>query len=138
VGYYEDSFDLEALRRELLQPFGPGGSREYRTAVFDVVADAPLLRAPADAVLLFDGVFLLRRELFDLWDVRIFILTEPEETLRRALVRDGGLFGSAEEVERRYRARYLPGQRLYLVAERPDERADLVVVNDDPAAPSLR
>ncbi|MGH3012932.1 MAG: hypothetical protein ACRDMY_14000 [Gaiellaceae bacterium] len=30
-GYYRDSFDYEALRRELLEPLGPGGSRLYRT-----------------------------------------------------------------------------------------------------------
>jgi uridine kinase len=141
AGYYEDSFDLDALRRVLLQPLGPGGSREYRTAVFDVVADAPraepLLRVPDDAVLLLDGVFLLRPELCDVWDLRVFASVEPEETLRRALVRDRGLHASAAELERRYRTRYIPAQLLYLGAVRPEELADLVVVNDDPARPRL-
>ena len=62
---------------------------------------------------------------------------EPEERLRRALERDLDLFGSPEEVERRYRARYLPGQLLYLADARPLDHADFVVTNDDPARPEL-
>ena len=37
--------------------------------------------------------------------------------------------------ERRYRIRYIPGQRLYVADARPDATADVVVRNDDPAAP---
>lgn len=140
-GYYRDSFDHEALRRELLDPLGPGGSREYRTGVFDFRTDSPLVtpiaRAASDAVLLFDGVFLLRPELRERWDLRIFVQVEPEESLCRALLRDVELFGSREEVEHRYRTRYLPGQRIYLEEARPLAAADLIVVNDDPTAPEL-
>jgi uridine kinase len=140
-GYYRDSFDVEALRRELLDPLGPGGSRVHRTAVFDFRTDSPVeaprRRAAEDAVLLFDGVFLLRPELHDCWELRIFVRVRPEESLRRALVRDRELLGSADDVERRYRTRYLPGQRLYLAEARPLDHADIVVDNDDPLQPRL-
>jgi uridine kinase len=113
-GYYEDSFDYAAVRRLL---------------------DA----CPADdALLVFDGVFLLRPELADVWDFRIFVSVSVEECLRRAVARDAAVFGSEEEVVRRYRARYIPGQALYLAEARPGETADVVVVNDDPARPLLR
>jgi uridine kinase len=111
-GYYEDSFDYAAVR----------------TAVLEA----------RDAVLLFDGVFLLRPELHDLWDLHIFVSVGFDEVLRRATRRDAALFRSSEEVERRYRARYIPGQQLYLDAERPELAADAVVYNDDPSRPSLR
>ena len=88
-------------------------------------------------MLLFDGVFRLRPELRDAWDLSVFVRVEPEESLRRALVRDVQLFGSREEVERRYRTRYLPGQQLYLEEAGPLEFADLVVDNDDPGSPRL-
>jgi uridine kinase len=140
-GYYEDSFDYGALRHALLDPLGPGGSRAYRRAVFDFRTDAPRSEPetvpPEDAVLLFDGVFLLRPELFESWDLRIFVSVGFDEALRRALDRDAALFGSRHEVERRYRSRYIPGQRLYLAGARPTETADLVVFNDDPARPVL-
>lgn len=43
------------------------------------------------------------------------------------------------ELSRRevYRARYLPAQRKYQARVRPLERADVVVVNERPAAPRL-
>src|SRR5205085_6534089 len=76
-GYYEDSFDYAGLREVLLIPLGPHGTRRYRSAVFDIRADAPIQTkeevAPLNAILLFDGVFLLRPELEDMWDYRIFI-----------------------------------------------------------------
>ncbi len=76
-GYYEDSFDQAALRRELLDPLGPGGTRNYRRVVFDFRLDAPQAApsaiAPGDAVLIFDGVFLLRPELVESWDITVFV-----------------------------------------------------------------
>jgi uridine kinase len=110
--------------------------------VFDHRADAPVdvpaVRAADDALLLFDGVFLLRPELLDAWEVSVFVRVDPQESLRRALVRDAEVFGSAAEVERRYRVRYLPGQQLYLDTAEPLAHADLVLDNDDPAAPRLQ
>jgi uridine kinase len=76
-GYHEDAFDYQALQTALLLPLGPAGNRRYRRAVFDFRQDSPLLTkeevAPERAVLLFDGVFLLRPELTGLWDYRIFV-----------------------------------------------------------------
>ena len=110
-------------------------------AIFDLRGDEPLDRAvevaSPNAVLIVDGVFLLRRELYASWDLRVFVSAGFDETLRRALVRDAALFGSRAEVERRYRARYIPGQRLYFSRCRPEDAADVVVVNDDASRPVL-
>jgi uridine kinase len=66
-GYFLDSFDYGALKSVLLDPLGPGGDRRFRSATFDYRidrrVDAPLQTAAADAILLFDGVFLQRSEL---------------------------------------------------------------------------
>ncbi|MBF6589886.1 MAG: uridine kinase [Ktedonobacterales bacterium] len=138
-GYYLDAFDSSALREALLLPLGPTGSRRYRRAVFDFRADRPLLApdevAAADAVLVMDGVFLLRPELRDLWEYRIVVDVPFEVAVERAVCRDVALFGSAEVVEARYRERYLPGQRLYFAAVHPRERADVLIENADPANP---
>jgi uridine kinase len=141
-GYYEDSFDHTALVEELLSPLGPKGTRRYRTAVFDLRADrrvdAPAKTAPDEAILVFDGVFLQRPELRDHWDYRVFVKASFETTLRRAMQRDRGLFGTPEQVRHRYESRYIPGQRLYLERCEPEGTADVVVENDDVDRPSLR
>lgn len=138
-GYFADSFDNDAVIANLLAPLGVGGDRRYRTAVFDYRADQPVTagtrQAPPDAVLLFDGVFLLRPELRPYWDVSIFLEVGADEILRRAVDRDGELFGGDEVTRLRYTSRYLPGQRLYREQARPADVADIVLNHEDPANP---
>jgi uridine kinase len=138
AGCYFDAHDYESLNRVLLDPLGPGGGRRIRTAVYDRTTDevlsAPLSPAAVDAVLLFDGVFLLRPELVDRWELRIFVSTGLETTVDRAVVRERHV-SSRAAVERRWNERYLPSQRLYVARVRPAERADIVVHNDDPQHP---
>ena len=84
-GYYLDSFNYDALTEYLLAPLGPGGSRLYRLAVFDFKMDSAVRAtelvaemAEMNAVLLFDGVFLLRSELMVHWDFTIFVEADFE------------------------------------------------------------
>ena len=60
-----------------------------------------------------------------------------EVALARAQQRDVGPFGSTVAVKERYRAWYIPGQRLYLELAHPREQADAIVDNADPAEPVL-
>jgi uridine kinase len=140
-GYYADCFDYPAVLEEVLTPLSAEGDRSYREAVFDYRRDVPLelprRRAPAGAALLFEGVFLLRPELRDHWDLRVYLHISPAESLRRALVRDADLFGGADATRERYRLRYLPGQELYRRVADPLARADVVVDNEDPAHPRV-
>ncbi|TNH26597.1 uridylate kinase [Micromonospora orduensis] len=137
-GCYHDTHDRDALNRVLLDPLGPGGDRRFQPAVYDHTTDAvlspPVTSAPADAVLLFDGVFLMRPELIDRWDLRIFVSTTLERTVERALIRESRV-SSRADVERRWRERYIPSQRLYLAAVRPTDRVDIIVHNDEPQRP---
>jgi uridine kinase len=139
-GYYEDSFDYAALCAALLDPLDLHGNGRYRRAVFDFRTDTPLTvpeeQAPAHAVLLFDGVFLLRPELINRWDYRLFVSVTMEKALERALQRDLPLFGSVEAIRARYQQRYFPAQRLYYQVARPEKQADVIVDNNDPAHPT--
>jgi uridine kinase len=139
-GCYLDSFDYDALHRVLLDPLGPGGDRRFQQAVYDKPTDTalsqPVTTAPADAVLLFDGVFLLRPELINRWDLRIFVSAAFERTVDRARIRDEALYLSTKEVERRWRNRYIPAQQLYFATARPTDNADIIVHNDEPQRPA--
>ncbi|WP_444664042.1 uridine kinase [Cellulomonas sp. CW35] len=137
-GFFLDSYDYAALRREVLVPLGPGGDRRYRTAVFDHRSDervdTPQRVAPDDAVLVVDGIFLHRDELADQWDLSLFLDVPFAETFRRMAVRDG----CPPDPQDARNRRYVEGQRLYLSTCAPAQRATLVVDNTDPTAPVLR
>lgn len=140
-GYYRDSFNYEALVRGLLTPLGPGGNREYVSAVFDYKTetelDIPRANAQENSVLLFDGVFLLRDELYEYWDFKVFVDVSLETVVGRATQRDIGLFANEEAVIDRYQRRYIPGQFLYMEEAHPKERADVVIDNNDPNEPRI-
>jgi uridine kinase len=145
AGYYQDSFDLAALRQNLLDPLGPASPpalpRRVRTAVFDHVTDAPVecpeVEVPPDAVLVFDGVFLHRPELRGLWDRSIFLKVSFDTVLARAVRRDAAYLGSEQAVLDGYAHRYIPAQMAYLQSCQPENHADFVIVNDDPHLPLL-
>lgn len=138
-GCYFDNHDFEALNRVLLAPLGPDGDRQFQHAIYDRTTDATLPAqvaiAPVDAVLIFDGVFLMRPELIDQWDLGIFVSTAFEETVARALSREQRRL-SAPDIERRWRERYIPSQQFYSAAVNPLDHADIVVRNDDPQEPT--
>lgn len=140
-GYYADSFNFDAVRRLLLQPLGPTGDRRFRRAVYDFrtesPVDAPLETAPPGAVLLFEGVFVLREELLDHWDYRLFVAADFDITTERAARRDADHFSSPDAVRAKYQSRYVPGQQMYLDRCQPDRRADAVLDNNNPATPRL-
>jgi uridine kinase len=112
-GYYRDSFDLDALR------------------------DAVACAAGGDVVVLVDGVFLLRPELVDLWELSIWVEIDEAESLLRGVARDALRMGGEDAARARYEARYLRGETLYVAEARPRERADVVVDNTDPSCPRL-
>lgn len=140
-GYYYDSFNLDALKENLLKPLDGDGDRRYTKAIFDFRTDLPvpktLQKAKPDAILLFDGVFLLRPELNVHWDFRIFVQVSFETALNRARLRDISLFGSVAETEKRYLERYIPGQKIYLKKVNPMHKADIVIDNNDPHNPLI-
>ena len=140
-GYYEDSFDLDSLLKCLLLPLGPGGNRRCQVSRFDFIKDKPSesiwITASATGILIFEGVFLHKPELINHWDFTIFVDSSFETTVQRALKRDRYLFGSEEEIRKRYYERYTPGQRIYLDSCNPAEKADAVFRNDKIDFPTL-
>lgn len=139
-GYFLDSFNYEALKRELLVPLGPGGDGSYRRAVFDYRVDSEVeaerRSAEGNAVLLFDGVFLLRPELEAHWDLTIWVDAPFEVTVERAIQRDASS-DEPQKLRGMYGRRYVPGQRIYMERCQPKARAHIVVHNADLKNPEM-
>lgn len=132
-GFFHDSYDLATFRRVVVEPVVRGDGL-VRTAVFDHLTDTPVAGTevavrPGEVVLV-DGLFLLRPELADVWDLSVHLRVPFEVTFARMAVRDGV---PADPRDPR-NLRYVVGQELYL-ATGPEGRADVVVENSDPARP---
>jgi uridine kinase len=141
-GYYEDAFDYDAVVECVLGPLSgdrfPAPCRQvahcWRT---DMPQDAPAVLVGPNAVLLFDGVFVFRREINAYWDLRILVDVDAETSIARALQRDHNGIDGPEIIDKKYRLRYEPAWRIYVEEEHPELKAHLIVDNRVIAEPTV-
>ena len=140
-GYYHDTTNYEAVIKNLLKPLSPNGDLQYQTRIFDFIKDTGIStlskKAKPNSILIMEGVFLQRPELLPYWDLKIFIDANFNTTLARATKRDGYYLGSQEEIIYKYNQRYIPGQQIYLKTVQPQEKADIVIDNNDYNHPKI-
>ena len=129
------SFDVAAIRRELLDPWRRGPGAAYRRRWHDLATDAyvddPPVPVPDRGVLLVDGVFTQRPELADAWDLVVWLEVPASVRVARMATRDG----TVDDVTHPDQRRYVDAQRIYRDTCDPASAADVVVDNSDWASP---
>jgi hypothetical protein len=122
--YLTDRLDLGALRRELLDPAGPGGSGRVLRRLWNPVTDrayrAGYVELPPAAVVLLDGELLLGRGLP--FDYTVHLRVSSGALARRLPAELGWT---------------LPAYRRYAAEFQPERHADAVVYADHPERPAL-
>ncbi|MFD2766971.1 uridine kinase [Micromonospora eburnea] len=122
--YYEGWLDEAGLRREVLDPAGPGGSGRLLPSLWDAVADrasrAAYVELPPGGVVLVSGALLLGGGLP--FDLTVHVELSPAALDRRT---DPGLRWT------------LPAFARYADEVAPTSFADVVVRADDPRHPAL-
>jgi hypothetical protein len=122
--YLDDRLDSAALRRELLDPWGPDGSGAYLPTFWDPVRDratrAPYVTAPDGGVLLCDGALLLGRGLP--FDLAVHLRLSPAALARRTPEAEHWTLGAFARYAREHF---------------PDAEAQVVVRWDDPRHPAV-
>jgi len=140
-GYYRNAHDFDAARTLLLEPAGIKGDGRVALCAFDPLTGvdhrATVIAAPADAILVVDGVFAFRPEYNDFWDVRIWIDVSEEISRMRGVARDTEREGS-DEAARLYDTRYRVGEQLYIDEVQPRQRADVIIDNTHVDTPQVR
>jgi hypothetical protein len=125
--YLDGWYDLAALRREVLDPLGPGGSLQWLPGLRDPRTDRPLRRprlpAAPGTVAVVDAPFLARWEVADAVDVRVHL--------------DVSAAARARRVPDDEQARVLPAWERYLEWYDPAASAAFVVRYDRPSRPAL-
>lgn len=129
--FFHDAYDYSTFRRVLVEPFRMGGSAGFVLEAFDARRDAPVepkwVTAPADAVLIVDGVFLNRPELSGIWNYSVWLDVPTDVALARVVERDG----ADPDPEAESNRRYAEAQGLYRSVVDPRTKASAIIDNTD-------
>ncbi|MFJ2956302.1 uridine kinase [Streptomyces sp. NPDC087270] len=121
--YYQLWLDTGALRREVLDPLGPGGSGRALPSLRDPGTDrstrADYVELPPGGVLLLDGPLLLGQGLP--FDLTVHLRLSPAALARRTPPQEQWT---------------LPAYERYAREALPEEAADVLVRADDPRHPA--
>lgn len=138
-GCYDYTFNFDGFIENVLRPLQADGSWEYRAKIFDHATDSesltPIQKATKDAIVIIDGVFLYKQDLVKYWDLKILLDTNDETAIERGARRDTERLGGYEVARQKYIDRYIASQTIYYNEESPQERADIIIDNNDVESP---
>jgi hypothetical protein len=125
--FFDLWYDFPALRREVLDPLGPGGRGTWLPRLRDPVSDRSVRERPREAppgtVAVVDGRFLLRDDVRAGFDLLVHLDVSPAARRRRIPA------GEASRV--------LPSWERYLGEQDPVATADVVARFDHPDRPAI-
>lgn len=77
---FEDCFDWQRLRREVLEPLSKGRAAVYRRGA-GASGSGEWVRVEPRGIILFEGVYTLRPELYPLYDYTVFVKPAQEASV---------------------------------------------------------
>ena len=114
-------FDWKRLRDQVLIPIREGWSAHYQRYDWETDFLAEWHTISASDVVLVEGVYTMRCELTDLYDLKIWVECPRAIRLARGIARDGEKARSIWEQD------WMPKEDYYVKTHLPRERADLSV-----------
>jgi uridine kinase len=120
-GFVPDALDWRRLRAEVLVPLRAGRTARYRRFDWDAGALAEWHAVRPSGLVVVEGVTVLRRELRDLFDHRIWVEAPRALRLARGVERDG------EDARGRWEREWMPAEDAYVADHRPQDAADETV-----------
>ena len=134
--YYDKSFNLDLIIDKFLNPIYRDKSLSLKLKTLDLQTDdytnERTYNIKPETIVIFEGVFLFRRDLAPYIDLKVFLNILFVESKKRAVVRDPQAY-----VEK-YDVKYLPAQQKYLTLYPPDQIADIFIDNSNWEYPRLK
>lgn len=118
--YFENAFDYPTLVETLKTAKYPVPSVDSNSAAEDTCE-----------IVLVEGVFLLRKELYHWWDFTVWIEVDTSVIMNRAIKRDKEYFGDERTVQRVYENRCLPAQDYHIRRDLPKQNADITATFEE-------
>ena len=140
ANYYQKSFDIATIVQKLLYPIRNSQEFSTKLSLLNLLSNKYEVEreyfVTKDTIVIFEGVFLFRKELSTYLDYKIFLEIDFSESKRRAKARDVPIYG--EEILERYDIKYLPAQRKYLEEFPPLQTADMIINNHNWEYPIIK
>ncbi|PZS14872.1 MAG: uridine kinase [Pseudonocardiales bacterium] len=114
-------WDWARFARQLRDPLLAGGVARYQRWDWDRDEGAEWHDVGPGGVIIVEGVSSTRDEAGVAWHLRIWVDTPPEIRHARAIARDG------REMFQHWTDVWIPSEEAYIAAQRPAQRADLIV-----------
>jgi uridine kinase len=114
-------FDWRRLRDDVLLPLRGNQIARYRRYDWEQDALAEMHEIPPGGIVIVEGVYCTRRELADLYDVRVWVECPRDICLARGISRDG------EEARSRWELDWQPSEERYVREHAPTQAAHFVV-----------
>jgi uridine kinase len=116
-----DDWDWGRLENQVLAPLGADRAARYQ--VFDWEANelGEWRDIPAGNIIIVEGLSVLRRELGNPWDMRVWVEAPFAVRLARGVERDGVQMGDTWLLD------WMPQEDAYVSSQKPIESADYIV-----------
>ncbi|CAH0279672.1 Uridine kinase [Peribacillus sp. Bi96] len=114
-------YDWERVFNQILQPLTLGEEARYQRYDWETDTMAEWHKVPAEGLVIIEGTYSIRKELAGAENFTIWVECPRELRLKRGLERDG------EDARQMWEDNWMVHEDLYVDAQRPRERADLVV-----------
>lgn len=138
--YYNKSFDTKTVIEKLLIPVKQKNAFTKKLSLLNLSTDNYENKKEyifcKNSIVIFEGVFLFRKEFFSYIDYKIFIEISFKESIRRAKMRDVPLYG--KKVLKKYNEKYLPAQKKYLNQFPPLKTANIIINNTNWKFPRIK
>jgi uridine kinase len=138
--FYNKNINISLLVEELLKPIKNSGTLNKKITLLNLTTDKfeveKEYKINPKTVVIFEGIFLFRKELRSFLDYKIFIDIPFELAKTRAKIRDVPILGDG--VLEKYDNKYIPAQKKYLVKHPPEKFADLIIDNTDWEKPIIK
>lgn len=132
-GFYYLYWDYKSILEYILRPINEGKTVRYQRPIYDFHSDSvinnfEIVIHPSD-ILIIEGLFLLRDEYKDEFDLIVEFIIPSDTVIKRALARDVPLLGDSEYVIKHYNDVVLPAHAWYKT--RKAKEADIIVDTSD-------
>lgn len=139
VAWWESFFAWDHLMAAgILMPLRQGGAVDYRPPAWDRRGRQGSIAVPAGTpAVLVEGVGSSRVGLRSLLDAAIWVQADSDEAYRRGIARDTrGSEHAGREAAEAFAQEWLAEERPFLAADRPWDRADLIVCGTPELVPA--